>query len=129
MTEIGQTRAFQIYIDGTAQASAPVYYDTKLESGLYSVRITDVISVSDPLTNVSFELRSSNLVNSLGNLPYFTYQQYTGSYTAPFNLSYYDFGNINLEQRIDLWIVDRSTGLPHADYQYGVITFEVIKIA
>jgi hypothetical protein len=128
MTSIGQSRHFQIYIDSTEQATSPVYYDLKLDSGYYNVRLVDLSNLQDPASNVVYELRSTILSNNLGNCNYFTFQQYTGSYTPTSFITQYDFGRVYLQQRIDFQVVDRTTGLPHADFQHCLLTFEVERI-
>lgn len=131
MTSVGQTRFFQIRVDAATQANSIQYYNTKLDTGYYHVKLVGVSNVMDPSSNVEFQLVSSTLLNSYGTEPYFTYQAYTGSYVPSVPVqTHYDFGTINLQSQIlDIWIVDRATGLPHADFQYCTLTFEVEKLA
>jgi hypothetical protein len=129
MTMIGQRRTFQIYIDGTAQATKPITYDTKLDSGRYFTKITNVSILTTTATGVEHQIRSGFLINSLGNLPYLTVFQAPDS-AVPVSpvMTAYEFGALNLQQYLDLWIVDKSTGLPEAGLLSAILTFEVERI-
>jgi hypothetical protein len=130
MTSINQKRTFQIYVNGTTQASNPITYNTKLESGLYKVKLLDVSLDTTTTTTVIHELRSGFLVNSLGNIPYYTFIQQPDTAVPVYpKLFEYQFGEIYLSQYIDLWIVNKLTGAPDSGLLYAVITFEVEKVA
>lgn len=128
MTELGQVINFQIRVDATAQANQPQSYNLKVPSGGYRLRLTNIDNVMSTGANVEFQLNSSQLANSYGTEPFFLYQQYEASYTPTSFLTNYDFGEIQLNQRLDLWIVDRATGLPHSDFQSAILTFEAERV-
>lgn len=128
MTELGQVISFQIRVDATAQALQPQSYNLKVPSGGYRLRLTNVDNVMSTGANVEFQLNSSQLANSYGTESFFLYQQYEASYTPTSFLTSYDFGEIQLNQRLDLWIVDRATGLPHASFQSAILSFEAERV-
>lgn len=129
MSSIGQVISFQLRVEGATQATQPQSYNLKLPSGVYRLRLTNVDNVMSTGANVEYQLQSSQLTNMYGTESYFTYQQYEASYTPTSFLTSYDFGELQLNQRLDLWVVDRATGLPHADFTSAIYTFEAERIS
>lgn len=122
-------RVFQIYVDGSAQSTSAVTYNTKLESGKYIVKLIDVSVLSTATTGIEYELRSSFLANFLGNCTYYTFLQAPDT-SVPIvpKLTEYYYGELILQQYMDIWIVDKATGAPHADFDSAILTFDVERL-